>query len=208
MSSPHPIRAAEPLREKAPPLAQLLNLPNLITLGRLLSIPIFVSMLTRHRFTAALWLFGAAALTDALDGTLARLTDSRTELGAFLDPFADKLLLMSSFVVLTIEQVFPGWLLVVVGLRDFVIVFGYFMVTFFTAERVPVNPSYLGKATTFLQLACVVAALMGFAANPQRYHWFGLLYLTVAVTAISGLQYIYRGLVILNSREPEMFSEQ
>jgi cardiolipin synthase (CMP-forming) len=183
----------------------LLNLPNFLTLCRLGSVPIFLTFISRHRYTEALWVFAAAALTDSLDGTLARLFDSRTELGAYLDPFADKLMLLSAFVVLTINGDLPGYLLSVVVVRDVVIVVGYLMLSFFSDERVPVRPSYLGKMSTFFQLACVIAALARFSAIwPGYYTW--LLEVTVAVTAASGVHYIYRGLVWLRSREPEMFS--
>src|SRR5271155_6192268 len=141
------------------PLRDLLNLPNSLTLLRLFSIPVFLGLLGYRHYRAALWVFGFAAITDSLDGTVARWFDSKTELGAFLDPFADKLLLVSSFVVLTIEGIFPAWLLIVIVIRDVVVVFGYLMLTFLTAERMPVRPSYFGKACTFLQLACVVGAL-------------------------------------------------
>jgi cardiolipin synthase len=211
MSSAVPTRgakaAATPLRLPTPNLYHLLNIPNFLTLCRLISIPFFLVLLSKHRFTYALYLFAAAAITDSLDGTVARWFNSKTELGAFLDPFADKLLLVSSFVVLTIERVFPSWLLTVVVMRDVTIVFGYVMVTFLTGERIPVRPSYLGKASTFLQLACIVAALFGGAGmGLSQRSWYGLMYLTIATTGLSGLQYIYRGLVILNYREPEMFS--
>src|SRR5260370_9977313 len=86
----------------------LLNLPNFLTLCRLASIPIFLTFLTRQRYTEALYVFAAAAVTDGLDGAVARWFDSRTELGAFLDPFADKLMLVSAFVVLTIAGELPG----------------------------------------------------------------------------------------------------
>ena len=76
-------------------------------------------------------------MTDGLDGAVARWFDSRTELGAFLDPFADKLMLVSAFVVLTIDGELPGYLLSVVMIRDIVIVVGYLMISFFTGERVP-----------------------------------------------------------------------
>lgn len=188
------------------PLGQLLNIPNILTLARLISIPFFLTLISRHHFTDALWLFAAAALTDALDGTVARWFDSRTELGAFLDPFADKLLLVSAFVALTVEGVFPGWVLSVIAVRDVVIVFGYLMLTFFTNERIPVRPSYLGKFSTFSQLACIVVALAGAGAGPFQHYWYALLYVTVGVTGLSGLQYMYRGLVLLSSREPEMFA--
>ncbi|HVA78051.1 MAG TPA: CDP-alcohol phosphatidyltransferase family protein [Candidatus Binataceae bacterium] len=203
-SQPHQPSPRLVVKPGAPAAAHLLNLPNILTLCRLGSIPIFLSFLSKHRYTAALYVFIAAAITDSLDGTVARWFDSRTELGAFLDPFADKLMLVSAFVVMTIEGDFPGWLLIVVGIRDIVIVFGYLMLSFFTGERIPVRPSYLGKSSTFLQLACVTGALLRIGPVYPAY-WYALLYLTVAVTALSGVHYMYRGLVWLGSREPEMF---
>ncbi|HEY6394121.1 MAG TPA: CDP-alcohol phosphatidyltransferase family protein [Candidatus Binataceae bacterium] len=188
-----------------PTLLHLLNLPNMLTLCRLGAIPVFLLLLSRHRYTGALYVFAAAAVTDGLDGTLARWFDAKTEIGAFLDPFADKLMLVSAFVVLTIEGEFPGWLLSVVVLRDVVIVFGYLMISFFIRDRIPVRPSYLGKLSTFTQLACVVGALVQLDAFSMRY-WNALLITTLVVTALSGVHYMYRGLVILGSREPEMFS--
>lgn len=188
-----------------PATAHLLNLPNFLTLCRLASIPVFLSFLSKQRYTAALYVFVAAAVTDSLDGTVARWFNSRTELGAFLDPFADKLMLVSAFVLMTIEGDFPAWLLIVVGIRDIVIVFGYLMLSFFTGERIPVRPSYLGKCSTFLQLACVTAALLRMGQIYPDY-FYALMYLTVAVTALSGIHYMYRGWVWLGSRQPGMFT--
>jgi cardiolipin synthase len=180
------------------------NLPNFLTLCRLGSIPIFLTFLTRQRYTEALYVFAAAAVTDGLDGAVARWFDSRTELGAFLDPFADKLMLVSAFVVLTIHGDLPGYLLSVVMIRDIVIVVGYLMISFFTGERVPVRPSYLGKLSTVMQLACVIGVLAR-AGNYWPGYFNELLIATVAVTAASFVHYMYRGLVWLRSREPQMF---
>jgi cardiolipin synthase len=197
----HPISAKQP----APSYGHLLNLPNFLTLCRLASIPIVLTFLTRQRYTAALYVFAAAAITDGLDGTVARLFDSRTELGAFLDPFADKLMLVSCFIVLTINGQLPGYLLSVVAIRDIVIVVGYLMISFFTGERVPVRPSMIGKSSTFLQLVCVIAVLARAGIYwPATFN--ALLITTVAVTAASFVHYMYRGLVWLRSREPEMFT--
>lgn len=184
----------------------LLNLPNFLTLCRIALIPFFVALLSKNRFTEALLIFVAAALTDSLDGTLARWTNSRTELGAFLDPFADKLLLISAFVILTVEGVIPGWVLSVIAVRDVVVVFGYLMLVFWIGERVPVRPTYTGKAGTVLEISCIVAALLGWSQMMEKHAlWEGLLTLTVAAVGCSGVQYMYRGLVLLNSREPQMF---
>jgi cardiolipin synthase (CMP-forming) len=185
-------------------LWHLFNLPNILTLCRVFSVPIFLALVSKDRYLDALYVFGFAALTDALDGTVARWFDCKTEIGAFLDPFADKLLLLSAFIALTFENSFPTWLIGVVVTRDVVIVFGYFMVSFFTNERAPVRPSYLGKTSTVLQLTCIIAALVRDGAAWPR-EWDALLYLTAACTAATGMQYAYRGLVWLGSREPEMF---
>ncbi len=198
-----PVRIERP--REAPRLAHLLRTANLLTLCRLISIPFFLVLVSERRFTYALYLFGAAALTDGLDGTVARWFDSKSELGAFLDPFADKLLLLSAFVALTVYQVLPPWLLAVIVVRDVITVFGYFMLSWFIAERIPVRPTFIGKTSTFLQLLCVLVTLHGFNMF-EPLQWLMLLYLTVAATGISGLQYMYRGLVLLSSREPEMFA--
>jgi len=107
--------------------------------------------------------------------------------------------------VLTIESSFPPWLLGVVLIRDIVIVFGYFMFGFFTGERPPMHPTYLGKAGTFLQILCVIGALAR-AGLKWPLYWNCLLYLTLATTALAGLHYAYLGLRWLSSREPAMFA--
>jgi len=205
MAAPsHTPARARQAAQPAVSYGNLLNLPNFLTLCRLGSIPIFLIFLTRQRYLAALYVFAAAAVTDGLDGAVARWFNSRTELGAFLDPFADKLMLLSAFVVLTIDGELPGYVLSVVLIRDIVIVVGYLMISFFTGERVPVRPSYLGKLSTVMQLACVIGVLAR-AGNYWPGHFNALLIATVAVTAASFVHYMYRGLVWLRSREPQMF---
>ena len=204
LANPQPHRAPQQAALRRPKLRDLLNLPNTLTILRLISIPIFVGMLGHKHYRAALYVFGAAALTDSLDGTIARWFDSRTELGAILDPFADKLLLITAFVMLTVDNDFPLWILGLIVIRDVIIVFGYFSLSFFTGERISVRPSYIGKASTFFQLACVLAALSRFS-ELYPYYFYDLLYTTASFTALSGVHYMYRGLVWLFYREPEMF---
>jgi cardiolipin synthase len=199
-------RPAQVVKPAAPLHHHLLNLPNFLTLCRIVSIPFLIALLSRDRPREALYIFAAAALTDSLDGTLARWTNKRTELGAFLDPFADKLLLLSALVVLTVKNILPGWVLGVIAVRDVVVVFGYLMLVFFIGERIPVRPTYTGKAGTVLQIGCIVGALLSWPQLDHLHHlWSALLLLTVLMTGLSGLQYMYRGLVLLNSREPQMF---
>jgi cardiolipin synthase (CMP-forming) len=202
--NPASVKPAVQTRPQGLVLWHLLNIPNLLTLSRLFLVPVFLALLSEHRFGYALYVFCAAGLTDALDGTIARWFDLRTEIGAVLDPFADKLLLLSAFVGLTVENAIPGWLLGVVITRDIVIVFGYLLLIFYTDERVPVRPSYMGKAATCLQLASVVGALAGVSQSSAEL-WLVLLYGTVAITALSGMHYAYQGLAWLSSNEPQMF---
>jgi cardiolipin synthase len=135
-------------------LGQLLKLPNIISLCRIGMVPIFLVLLSKDRFTAALYVFVLAAATDALDGAVARWFDIRTELGAILDPFADKLMLLSALVVLTFEHALPVWLLILTAIRDIVLVLGYLMISFAAGERFPVRPSIFGKLTTLLLIVC------------------------------------------------------
>jgi cardiolipin synthase len=187
-------------------VAHLLNLPNFITLCRLASIPVFLSLLSRQQYRWALYVFAGAAVSDGLDGAVARWFNSKTEIGAVLDPLADKLMLLSAFVVMTMSGDFPGWLLSVVAIREAILLGGYPLIAFYAGEPMPVRPSYIGKASTFLQLVCVIAALLRVGIIYPQY-WYPLLYVTVGLIAASGFQYFYRGLIWLESREPEMFEK-
>lgn len=205
MSTPSPRPEPNPPQLARVHLGQLLRAPNIITLCRLGLVPVFLVLLSEDRFTEALYVFGLAALTDALDGAVARYLDIRTELGAIMDPFADKMLLLSGLVMLTLKHLLPPWLLIVAGMRDVVLVLGYLMISFASTERLRVRPSYFGKLTTVLQIVCVIGALASnFGLNTAG--WYALLYATAGVTAISGVHYAYRGLVFLSQHVPELFS--
>ena len=186
-------------------LGHLLKTPNIITLCRIGMVPIFLVLLSKDRFTAALYVFLLAAATDALDGAVARWFDIRTELGAILDPFADKLLLLSALVVLTFEHALPVWLLIVTGMRDILLVLGYMMISFAAGERFPVHPSIFGKLTTVLLIVCVIGTLTEHFGLSQS-DWYGLLYLTGSVLVVSGVHYLYQALVYLSQHVPELFS--
>lgn len=180
----------------------MLNLPNLLTLVRILTIPGFLILLTGGRPGAALALFVVGGVTDALDGAIARLTDSKTELGAILDPLADKLLLLSSFCVLALLGAVPNWLTVLVIIRDVILLSGYFTLFLVSGERMAVRPSAIGKATTFFQLASVTVVLVGFVwpgAAPVAVRT-SLFVLAGVSTTVSGVQYMVRGLTWLQQR--------
>jgi cardiolipin synthase (CMP-forming) len=186
-------------------LRQLLKVPNIISLCRIGMVPIFLVLLSKDRFTGALYVFALAALTDALDGAVARWFDIRTELGAILDPFADKLMLLSALVVLTFEHALPVWLLILTAIRDIVLVLGYLMISFAAGERFPVRPSVFGKMTTVLLIVCVIGTLMSHFGLSQG-EWYAMLYLTGAVLVVSGIHYLYQALVYLSQHVPELFS--
>jgi cardiolipin synthase len=102
----------------------VVNIPDILMLGRLLMTMLFVILLLRKHLTMALVVFILAAISDGLDGLIARLSDQKTLVGAYLDPVADKVLLVSSFVCLAIQGLLPEWLTVIALFRDVLIVIG------------------------------------------------------------------------------------
>jgi len=180
----------------------VVNIPNLLTVIRILTIPGFLILLLNGYTLTALAVFVAGGITDALDGAIARLTDSKTEFGALLDPLADKLLLLSSFCVLALMEGVPSWLTVLVIIRDVILLAGYFTLFVVSGERIEVRPSVIGKAATFFQLASVTIVLVGLVwpgASPAAART-PLFVLAGTATTVSGLQYMWRGLTWLQQR--------
>ncbi len=175
----------------------MLTLPNFLTLLRIAAIPVFLAILVQQNYAAAFILLVCAGITDVIDGCIARINDSTSDLGAVLDPMADKLLLLSSFLVLGIAGHLPAWLVVFVVMRDVILNIGYVTIFVVDQEWVEIDPSILGKATTFIQLFTVGFALVGQARPDLPLVWFNhtMQCLTAAATAVSGIQYIYRGLL-------------
>ena len=174
----------------------MLNLPNFLTLLRIVAIPGFLILLGNHRYGEALGVFIAAGVTDALDGAIARLTHTKTTLGAYLDPAADKLLLLSAFIALAFLKAVPSWLTVIVISRDVVVVVGYFLLFTMTQHAMEVRPSVTGKLSTFLQLSSVTVVLVSLVypdTIPPLAEWT-LFLITGLVTATAGVQYMIRGL--------------
>lgn len=175
----------------------MLNLPNLLSLGRILTIPIFIILLLNQLQGWALFTFIAAALSDAADGLLARLLKQRTELGAYLDPAADKLLNASSYITLAIMNLLPSWLAVIVVSRDAIICLGL-VILFWTSHSVEIRPSWASKFTTAFQLCTIPAALIWGGVTPAPFVLTLLIWATALGTIISGIQYIGRGFKIIN----------
>ena len=173
-----------------------MGLANWLTVLRILLIPVFVTLLVYQRPGVALIVFASAALTDLLDGYVARHRGSQSRLGAFLDPMADKMLLISSFVTLTWLKALPFWIAAVVISRDVILVVGALLIHMLGGRIYP-RPTWAGKAATFFQ---IVTVLLGLTAR-----YFGVpLALEVAMwvaaifTVVSGLQYLVQGMRYLS----------
>ncbi len=167
------------------------QLPNLITLSRIALVPVLILMLKDREYAAALAVFFLAGLSDGLDGLIAKRFGLRSQLGAVLDPLADKILLVTSYMMLTIQGLVPFWLMLTVVFRDLLIVGGYLIYTTLFGT-VQMQPSRLSKFNTLMQIALVVALLAQQASGrsyPLLTDW--LVYVVFATTVASGLHYLW-----------------
>lgn len=183
-----------------------MTLANRITILRLVLIPVFVVFLISYTREepwlrmAALATFIIAAVSDGLDGFVARAYNQKTKLGMVLDPLADKLLINVAFIFLAVNQELatpvPAWFPVVILSRDAIIVIGAYLINEFFGP-VRAVPHISGKLTTACQMALVVAVLL---EMPRRFT-VGLLYVTLAVAIISFLDYLYDGIRQVGSED-------
>jgi cardiolipin synthase len=174
----------------------ILTLANQLTLLRLLLIPAFVLCVVYGRFGWALVIFVVAGATDALDGLIARRANQRTSLGAWLDPAADKLLLVTTFIVLTLPNLglpnrVPLWLTILIISRDIAIVLTVAIVNLATGPRT-FRPSLLGKAATALFIVtCVVVLFFNYLGHASVVvDWF--VWASLAITLVSSFDYLRR----------------
>lgn len=165
-------------------------LPNILTLVRLALILPFALALYRGQFMLALALFVLAAISDGVDGFLARRFGWFSRFGAIADPLADKALLVTSYAVMTMTGLVPAWLLVVIVVRDLVIVSGG-LAFHFLIGRYQVSPSWLGKLNTFVQILFVVVVMANYAglSLPAQVIPAGILIVAIAAV-VSGLHYV------------------
>ena len=159
-----------------------MSIPNLITLGRILLVPVVVWAITAGEMRVAFVLFLAAGITDAVDGFLAKRFGMATELGAYLDPLADKAMLVSIYVALGITDAVPRWLVILVVSRDIMIVSAVIL-SWLVDKPVPLKPLRVSKLNTVAQiaLACVVMAALGFEFDAS----LAVMALTGVVTALT-----------------------
>jgi cardiolipin synthase len=165
-----------------------LSIPNLITLGRILLVPVVVWAITAGEMRVAFILFLAAGITDAVDGFLAKRFGMRTELGAYLDPLADKAMLVSIYIALGIIQALPRWLVILVASRDIMIV-GAIILSWLVHRPIQLKPLPISKLNTVAQiaLACVVLAALGFDFNAD----IAIIALTALVAVLTLLSVVF-----------------
>ncbi|MHB8347443.1 MAG: CDP-alcohol phosphatidyltransferase family protein [Acidiferrobacterales bacterium] len=169
----------------------LSQLPNAITLSRIALVPVLILAIKDRHFGTALAIFLVAGISDALDGFLAKRFSLTSRLGAILDPAADKILLVSAYVMLTLLEYIPFWLMLGVAFRDLLIVGGYLVYTSLYGP-VTMRPSYLSKLNTLMQisLVCVILAQHAIALRLAGADHF-LDYAVLATTVASGGHYLW-----------------
>ena len=177
-----------------------MSLANKLSLFRILLVPAFMLCLLYYRQEQgellrylALALFGLGVVTDAVDGYVARAERQATRLGAILDPAADKLLLVTGFLSLSLittlpdQYRLPAWAPIIVLSRDLIIVSGWLLIVLVTG-RLQAVPSRLGKATTFFQMFTIVTVLLGWPYKANLIFWAAMVF-----TFLSGIGYLRRG---------------
>ncbi len=188
--------------------SRIVTVPNLLTVFRMVLIPVFVTLLFYQRFPLALAVFVIAGLTDGLDGLLARRFDQRSQLGTVLDPIADKLMLVTAFVVLSMRSIFPlplpshlpvpFWVTVAVISRDVFIVVGAAAINIMTGFR-RFRPSWLGKLNTTVQIIGIAAIMVAASVPYGAGYYLPTVYTTVFTFAVlSGLHYVFFASKLLN----------
>jgi cardiolipin synthase len=167
-----------------------LYLPNIITIGRIFTVPVMIWLIVTANLLGAFVLFVVAGLSDALDGYLARRFNWQTELGAYLDPIADKALLTTVYAALTFHGYTPIWLGIAVVTRDVLIV-GAVVLAWLLDRPIDVRPLLIGKINTVLQVvvAAMVLAEYGLALGWMRFIT-PFLWVTGLMTALSALFYM------------------
>lgn len=171
-----------------------MNIPNLLTIFRILLIPVFIIFIINNNLWTALLVFILAGITDGLDGLIARVFNQKTVIGAYLDPIADKFLLISAYLALTIKHMLPAWLSVVVVSRDVIILSGIVILSLM-GKKLDIRPSLLSKITTVFQILTIVVVL--FNAGKQDIFINSFIAATALLTVLSGLSYIQRGIKMM-----------
>lgn len=176
-----------------------MNLANKITILRILLIPFFIAFILYSKWNMAIFVFILAAITDGIDGYIARTTKQRTKLGRILDPIADKLLILSAFICFSVIKDLspnlkpPPYVPVIIISRDAIIVLGVLLI-YFIKGQLEIKPTLISKITTFFQMAAVISILLKLAISPLLWN------IAVGFTITSGIDYIIKGSRLLNEK--------
>ena len=180
-----------------------MNIPNVLSMLRIVLIPLFIILISYRHPALALAVFVLAAVTDGLDGCIARRFKMKTVLGSYLDPIADKLLLVSGFVTFALMGMLPRWLAILVVSRDVIITVGI-MILRLNAYQPEIRPSIMSKCNTVMQMVTICLVLVvasgGSAGQLLPQLLAAACWITGMLTVLSGLHYITRGLRLINER--------
>ncbi|MCX7341392.1 MAG: CDP-alcohol phosphatidyltransferase family protein [Hyphomicrobiales bacterium] len=167
-----------------------MTIPNFITIGRLLAVPLVIMMIIQGRWDLAFALFIFAGVSDAVDGVIARRFNMRSELGAYLDPVADKALLVSIYLTLAITGIIPAWVAILVIFRDILIVSGVIL-SWLLENPVEMKPLIVSKLNTFAQIAFAATLLAAKSFGVSLGLWSDLaMWITAALTLASAGAYL------------------
>ncbi|MDK2920646.1 MAG: hypothetical protein PWR24_203 [Desulfonauticus sp.] len=177
-----------------------LTIPNILTVFRILLTPVFVIFFLDKEYAWSLGVFFLAGFTDGLDGFIARFFRQKSKLGALLDPLADKVLLITTYVCLGIARWVPGWLAVLVVSRDLLILGGVGLLSFLGfAIKDNIRPSFVSKVNTLLQILLVVLILGAKSSFWVLKIELGYFYALVGLfTLLSGINYVFQGINYLS----------
>jgi len=176
-----------------------MNTANKITILRILLIPFFIAFILYAKWEAALVVFIIAAISDGIDGYVARAAKQQTELGKILDPIADKLLILSAFICLSVvkgvppESKLPPYVPIIIISRDAIILLGA-LVIYMVKGSLEIKPTLISKITTFFQMLTIVSVLLKLAFSPVLWN------IAVVLTVVSGAQYVRIGNRALNGK--------
>ena len=169
-----------------------MTIPNLITIARLIAVPLIVQLIGQESWGLAFTVFVAAGISDAVDGFIARRFDMRSELGAYLDALADKALLVSIYVTLSVTGVLPGWLAILVVSRDLMII-SAILVSWLMGRPVAIKPMFVSKLNTGAQIAFAALVLGTKAVILEAPTLYGAgMVLVAALTIVSAAAYLAR----------------
>ncbi len=177
-----------------------MTIPNLLTLARILLTPLLAWFIMNGWMTAAFFVFFIAGLTDAFDGLLARVLNQRSRLGSYIDPLADKLLIVSSFLLLWKIAEIPLWLVLITVGRDLMILSGFFALLF-NQVKVEIKPLASSKLTTLFELGTVFILLGKSILEFSGWLYSAFFIITAGFSIISGGQYFFNGMSLYRQHQ-------